>query len=76
MGIDILIQELVWLYTSVLGLGQLCLNLPVLCYASNSWKWNYYASEEAVLCSHYAQLCNFDPRAGPSHLADYGCMQL
>ena len=20
--------------------------------------YNYYASEEAVLCSHYAQLCN------------------
>ena len=33
-------------------------NLPVLCYPSNSWKCNYYASEEAVLCSHYAQLCN------------------
>ena len=48
-----------------LGLGKLCLNLPVL---FNSWKCNYYASEEAVLWSHYAQLCNFDPRAGPSHL--------
>jgi len=43
---------------TTLGLGELCLNLPVLCYASNSWKCNYYASEEAVLCSHYAQLCN------------------
>jgi len=53
-----------------IGLGELCLKLPVLCYAGNSWKCNNYASEEAVLCSHYAQLCNgiftFDP----------SCMQL
>jgi len=41
-----------------LGLGELSLNLPVLCYASNSWKCNYYTSEEAVLCLHYAQLGN------------------
>ena len=25
-----------------LGLGELCLKLPVLCFASNSWKCNYY----------------------------------
>jgi len=57
---------------------------PVLCYASNSWKCNYYASEEAVLCSHYAQLCNGILRpwtqglgqATCCKLADYGCMQL
>jgi len=27
-----------------LGLGELCLKFPVLCYAGNSWKGNYYAS--------------------------------
>ena len=27
-----------------IGLGGLCLNLPVLCYASNSWICSYYAS--------------------------------
>ena len=44
-----------------LGLDQLCLKLPVLCYASSSWKWNYYDSRgsciEAVLCPYYAQVC-------------------
>jgi len=30
-----------WLWISLsLGLGQLCLKLPVLCYANNSWKCN------------------------------------
>ena len=55
--------------------------LPVLCYASNSWKWNYYASQEDVLYSHYAQLCNgILPltqglgQATCCKLADYGCM--
>ena len=42
---------------TVLGLGELYIKLPALCYYV-SWKRNYYASEEAVLGSHYAQLCN------------------
>ena len=61
-----------------LGLGELCLKPPVLRYASNSWKSNYYASEEAVLCSHYAQLCNgilpLTQGLGQATWADYGCM--
>jgi len=38
---------------------ELCLKLPVLCYASNSWKCtcNYYASRGSpimlALCSNY-----------------------
>jgi len=53
-----------------IGLGELCIKLPVLCYASNSII--IMLPEKAVLCSHYAQLCNgilpLYPRAGPSHL--------
>jgi len=63
------------------GLGELCLKLPVLCYASNSWK--YILPEEAALCSHSAQLCNGTipltqglGQATCCKLADYGCMQL
>ena len=36
---------------SAAGLGELCSNHPVLCYANNSWKCNYYAPEFDMLCS-------------------------
>ena len=32
------------------GLGELCSNHPVLCYANNSWKCNH-AQEFVTLCS-------------------------
>jgi len=39
----------------IIGIGELCLKLPVLCYARNVI---IMLLEEAVLCSYYAQLCN------------------
>ena len=35
-----------------LGLGEICLKFLVLCYASNSWKWNYYASRLRCIMPH------------------------
>jgi len=59
---------------------QLCLKLPVLCYASNSWKCNYYASRGSSimlkLCNGMLPLTKGLGQATCCKLADYGCMQL
>jgi len=39
-----------------LGLGKLCLKLPVLCYAGNSSKCNYYASRGSCINAHITVL--------------------
>ena len=63
-----------------LGLGELCLKLPVLPEIPGNVI--IMLPEEAVLCSHYAQLCKaFHPRTKLCVskliiMADYGPMQL
>ena len=44
--------------TSAFRPWQIMPKLPVLCYDSNSGNVIIMLPEEAVLCSHYAELCN------------------
>ena len=70
------IREETW-HTHSVGLGKLCLKLPVLCYASNSWKCNYYASRGSpimlTLCNGILPLTQGLGQATCCKLADYGC---